>query len=83
MLIRRITVSALTAATLATGVGTLTAPTADARPRQCGAMITQVRRSYDAATMNEAVYGANASQTISAWQQYAAAADNAATSGCY
>jgi hypothetical protein len=83
MLARRITISALAAAALASGVGTLAAPTAAAKPRQCGALITQVRRSYDAATMNEAVYGANASQTISAWQQYGAAADNATVNGCY
>jgi hypothetical protein len=83
MLVLKFTASALAAAALAGGVGIVAAPTAAAKPRQCGALISQVRRSYNAATVNEAVYGADAAQTISAWQQYGAAADAAATSGCY
>jgi hypothetical protein len=81
--IRRITAGALAAAALASGVGILAAPTATAKPRQCGAMISQVRRSYNAAAMNEAAYGANASQTVSAWQQYGAAVLDAQITGCY
>jgi len=83
MLLRNLCVSALAAVALAGGVGILSAPTAAAKPRQCGALISQVRRSYDAATINEAVYGPNASQTISAWQHYGAAAESAAVNGCY
>jgi hypothetical protein len=83
MFIRRIAASVLAAAALTGGVGILAAPTAAAKPRQCAALISQVRRSYDAATISEGVYGADAPQTASAWQQYGAAAEAAATSGCY
>ena len=83
MVIRRVVGGVLAAGAIASGVGVLAAPTAAAKPRQCGNLINVVQQYYNVATYYEAVYGASAPGTVSAWKQYGAAVVNADAAGCY